>query len=70
MDRAIKIQKGVEGRPIAVGVEEGAEACSIPSTETVVTRTGKKFYMPSLPSNYKETNFSEDLHDGMEWVFR
>ena len=35
-----------------------------------VIRTGKKVYRPPLPSTYKETEISEELNDGMEWVFR
>ena len=33
-------------------------------------RTGKKVYRAPLPSTYKETEVSEELNDGMEWVFR
>ena len=29
-----------------------------------------KFYRTQLPSTYKEKILSEDLNDGMEWVFR
>ena len=32
--------------------------------------TGKKVYTPRLPSTYKETELSEELNDGMEWVLR
>ena len=70
MDQAIKIQKGVENHPKAVGVEAREEACGEPHPEKVVIQTGKKFYSTPLPSNYKETNLSEDLNNGMEWVFR
>ena len=35
-----------------------------------VILTGKKFYRPPLTSTCKETELSEDLNDGMEWVFR
>ena len=38
--------------------------------EKGVMSTGKKVYRPPLPSTYKETELSEDLNDGMEWVFR
>ena len=31
---------------------------------------GKKVYRTTLPFTYKETELSEDLNDGMEWVFR
>ena len=33
-------------------------------------RTGKKVYRPPLPSTCTETEISEDLNDGMEWVLR
>ena len=42
MDKAIKIQKGVEGYPIAVGVEEGAEARGKNPIEKGVIFTGTK----------------------------
>ena len=35
-----------------------------------VIRTGKKDYMPPLPSTYKEKELSEDLNNGMDWMFR
>ena len=70
MDKATKIRKLIENQPVDVGVESGAEACGKTPTQKVVIRTGKKFYSPPLPYTYKETELSEDLHDGMEWVFR
>ena len=47
-----------------------AKACGKTLTEKGVIRTGKKVFSPTLPSTYKETELSEDLNDGMEWVFR
>ena len=70
MDKAIKRRKGVESYPTPVGVEAGAEACGKNPTEKVVIHTGKKVYRPPLPSTYKETELSENLNNGMEWVFR
>ena len=69
MDKAIKRRKVVESYPIAVGVEVGAEICREKPTEKGVICTGKKVYRHPLPSTYKETELSEDLNDGMEWVF-
>ena len=70
MDKAIKRQKIVEYHTIAVGIEAGAESCGKPCIEKVFIRTEKKVYWPPLPSTYEETELSEDLNDGMEWVFR
>ena len=70
MDKAIKRQKWVEIQPIAVGVDAGEEACGKTSTKKEVICTGKKVYMPPLPYTYKETELSEDLNNGSEWVFR
>ena len=39
-------------------------------TEKGVIHTGKKFYRPALPSIYKDLELSEELNDGMGWVFR
>ena len=41
-----------------------------PHIEKGVIRTKKIFYRTPLPPTYKETELSEDLNDGMEWVFR
>ena len=38
--------------------------------EKGVILTRKRVYIPSLPSTYKETGISDDLNDGMEWVFK
>ena len=70
MDQYINIRKGVEVQPTATGVETRAEACRENIPENGVVRTGKKLYRNPLPSTYKETELSEDLNDGMEWVFR
>ena len=70
MYKAIKRQKGVEGHPISVGIDVGAEECRKNLTEEGVISTGKKIYRPPLQSTYKETELSEDLNYGMEWVFR
>ena len=40
------------------------------TTDKGVIITGKKLYRPPLPSIYKETELSEDLNNGMKWVFR
>ena len=40
------------------------------TTEKGFILIGKKVYRPKLPSTYKETDLSEDLNYGMEWVFR
>ena len=36
----------------------------------VVIHTGKKAYMHPLTSNLKETDLSDYLNNGIEWVFR
>ena len=33
-------------------------------------KIGREVYRTPLPSTYKKTEISEDLNDGMEWVFR
>ena len=70
MNKYIKRQKVVEGQPIAICIDEGEEECGNPLTEKGVICTGEKVYRPPLPSTYKEKKLSEDLNDGMEWVFR
>ena len=70
MDKYIKRQKGAECQPISVGVVAGVEVCGKLPIEKGVIRTGKKVYKPPLTSTYKETEHSEDLNDGMEWLFR
>ena len=45
--------KGVEGQPISVGVDAGAEACGKNPIEKGVIRIRKKVYKPPLPSTYK-----------------
>ena len=70
MDKSIKIWKGVESHPIAIGVETRADTCGKPPTEKGVIHTGNKSYRHPLPSTYKRTELLEDLNDGMEWAFR
>ena len=69
MDKSTNIQKGVEGKLISLCVEARAEACGKNPTEAGVICTGKKVYRNPLPSTYKETELSDNLNDGMEWVF-
>ena len=70
MDITTRRWKGLEKPALQVGVEAGAESYGKTPTEKEVISTGKKVYMPPLPSTYKETERLEDLNDGMEWVFR
>ena len=65
MDKAIKGCKWVEIQPIAVGVEARADECEKKLIKNGVIRTGKKIYRPQIPSNYKETELSEDLNNVM-----
>ena len=58
MDKSIRTQKGVEGHTIDVGVDAGAETYGKTLIEKRVISTGKKVYMPPLPSTYKETELS------------
>ena len=55
---------------IAVGVEARADACRAKPIDKGVVFIGKKFYRTPMSFNYKETELSENLNDGMEWVFR
>ena len=48
----------------------GAEACGKQNVEKGVIRTRNKVYRPPLPCTYKGMEISENLNDGMEWVFR
>ena len=70
MDKAIKIQNGVESQPKTVGVESRVEACRGKPTEKGFIHTGNKVYSPQLTSTYKETKILEDLNNNKEWVFR
>ena len=70
MYKAIKRKKLVEGQPISVCIDTGAEACGKNPTEKGVIRTGEKLYRPPLPSTYKETEILEDLNDGTERVLK
>ena len=55
MYQSIKIWKGVESQSISAGVKAREEACgNPPPPENGVIRTGKKFYMPPLPSTCNE----------------
>ena len=67
-DQATKRQKGVEIQTITVGVQARAKACGTPPTEKWVIRTGKKVFIPPLPSTYKETELLKDINGGMEYV--
>ena len=70
MDKSVKIRKGVESQTIYVGIEAGAEAGKKKPIEKGVIRIGKKIYRTPLPSTCKETELSEELNNGMGWVFR
>ena len=70
MDQSKKSRKGIEGQTLAVCVEARAEAYGSKHPEEGVIWTGKKVYMPQLPSKNKEVELSEDLNYGMEWVLR
>ena len=65
MYQATKRRKVVECQPIAVDVWARLQACGKSLKKKKVIRTGNKFYIPSLPYTYKETELSEDLNDGM-----
>ena len=69
-DKATNRQKRVEGQLISVGVETGEDAGRKPPIKKGVILTRKKVYRPPLTSIYKETELSEELNDGTEWVLR
>ena len=54
MDQSSKIQKVDKGQTTAIRVEKMADACGEPPSEKGVIITGKKVYMPPLPSTLKE----------------
>ena len=70
MDKSIKKYKVFENHPIALGVEERGKACRKKPKEKGFKGTEKKVYRPQIPSTHKETELSQNLNDGMDWVFR
>ena len=70
MNQSTKRSKGYEGKTIPIGVNARIEAFREPYPEKGVICSEKKFYTLPLPYTYKETELSEELNDGMEWVLR
>ena len=54
MDQSSKIQKVDKGQTTAICVETRADACGELPSEKGVIITGKKVYMPPLPSTLKK----------------
>ena len=50
-------------------LRKGRRYAGVNPTEKGVISTVKKVYRPPLTFTYKETYLSQDLNNGMEWVF-